>query len=379
MIVFSRLIHGNAYGFSKILNRESVNLNSYKYKFLPGGLFLLSLKKAVWILCSVFLLSFCILLGGIFHFKHYVQSPASLFPNTVIFPVPKGATFKTVTARLVSAGIITHPLYFELLARMAKKRGLLKAGEYSLDTGMTPVRILEILTEGRSIQFPLTVPEGFSLGDIAVRLEKVGMGSADEFLKVVRNRKQLDRYGISSDSFEGYLFPDTYLFERGTTEAEIMERMADYFVRKVKTEEILREVEESGLTFHEVVTLASLIEKETAVAREKNLVSGVFHNRLKRGMLLQCDPTVIYAMKNFDGNIRKKDLKIDSPYNTYRTKGLPPGPIANSGFDSIKAALNPAKNSFLYFVSKKDGSHHFSKSLREHNQAVRKYQLNRRR
>ena len=336
------------------------------------------LLRAFWTAGAVSLLSFLVLLGAFFHFKNYIHSPASSTPREMIFPIPKGASFKTTLARLEKSDLVGNAFYFDLLARAKGKRGSLKAGEYALDTGMTPLHILEMITEGKCLQLTLTVPEGFNMVEIARRAQELGVGAADEFLRIARDPKVLDRHAVKADSLEGYLFPDTYQFAKGSGLDVVVDMMAGNFVKKVRTEEISREIEGSGFSFHEILTLASLIEKETALVEEKELISAVFHNRLKKKMLLQCDPTVIYALKDFDGNIRKKDLQTDSPYNTYRYRGLPPGPIANPGLGSILAALHPAPIDALYFVSKKDGSHHFSSTLEEHNQAVRKFQLNKR-
>jgi UPF0755 protein len=332
------------------------------------------IRRPVWIFGAALFLAFVLALA---FYQRIISSPVSTSPGPpVIFLIPKGTSFSSVAAELEKKGLLQYPYCFDILARIEKKRGSLKAGEYSLNSGMTPTEILKILTEGRSIQLSLTVPEGFNLREIAARLEKMGAGRSEEFLKAAHDGGILERFEIAAPSFEGYLFPDTYSFSRGTMETDILAHMASNFVKKVRIEDISRSVKDSGFTFHEVITLASLIEKETALEKEKPLVSAVLWNRLKKGMLLQCDPTVIYAIENFDGNIRKKDLKIDSPYNTYLYKGLPPGPIANPGLESIKAALRPAPENYIYFVSRKDGSHYFSSTLQEHNSAVRKYQLN---
>ncbi|MDP6626047.1 MAG: endolytic transglycosylase MltG, partial [Nitrospinota bacterium] len=186
------------------------------------------------------------------------------------------------------------------------------------------------------------------------------------------------KLGFNAHSLEGYLFPDTYYFEKKISDYDILKKMVDAFRKKIMIQEIMVEAKKSNLSLHEIVTLASVIEKETGKEEERPLISAVFHNRLRKKMRLQSDPTVIYAIRNFDGNLRKKDLRIDSPYNTYRYAGLPPGPIANPGLSSIKTAMQPAKANYLYFVSKKDGEHKFSSTLKEHNQAVLKYQKRRR-
>jgi len=337
-----------------------------------------STKKILWIAGASALLAIVILLGGTLHFYLYITSPASETPQPVAVRISRGASFRSIVSGLAKKGIITHPWYFNALAALEHERGGVKAGEYLLDTGMTPLKVMDMITSGKVAQASLTVPEGFTMREIGDRIEALGLGSSTQFLKAARDAGRLRKFGIPSDSFEGYLFPETYRFSRGTSEADILAAMAVQFIKKVKTEEILRAVSASGFTLHEVITLASLIEKETALHREKPLVSAVFYNRLRKKIFNDSDTTEIYTMKNFNGNIRKKDLNIDSPYNTYRYPGLPPGPIANPGLDSILAALHPASDKFLYFVSRQDGSHHFSLSLREHNRAVRKYQLRKR-
>ncbi|MFQ5717561.1 MAG: endolytic transglycosylase MltG, partial [Nitrospinales bacterium] len=189
------------------------------------------------------------------------------------------------------------------------------------------------------------------------------------------DRSLIDSLDIPGENLEGYLFPETYHFDKNTDERAIVKTMVDTFKRRALKPEYLDRARELGFSFHKIITLASLIEKETGREDERELISAVFHNRLRKNMRLQCDPTVIYALKNFDGNLRKKDLGIDSPYNTYRYAGLPPGPIANPGLESIRAALYPASANYIYFVSKQNGSHEFSSALADHNRAVRKYQL----
>lgn len=201
------------------------------------------------------------------------------------------------------------------------------------------------------------------------------MANARKFIQQTRDRSLIDSLDIPGENLEGYLFPETYHFDKNTDERAIVKTMVDTFKRRALKPEYLDRARELGFSFHKIITLASLIEKETGREDERELISAVFHNRLRKNMRLQCDPTVIYALKNFDGNLRKKDLGIDSPYNTYRYAGLPPGPIANPGLESIRAALYPASANYIYFVSKQNGSHEFSSALADHNRAVRKYQL----
>jgi len=242
---------------------------------------------------------------------------------------------------------------------------------------MTPMDILEVVTSGKTILHAVTIPEGYRITEIAALLETKGLVNAENFIQETKDEKLIKSAGISGNSLEGYLFPETYNFSKNTSERKIIQRLLDIYHEKIKQHELRKRAQSSNLTFHQVMTLASLIEKETGIDEERKLISSVFHNRLRKKMLLQTDPTVIYAMADFDGNIRKKDLQVDSPYNTYRYKGLPPGPIASPGIKSIIAALEPSESDYLYFVSRKDGSHQFSSNLMDHNRAVRKYQLRR--
>ena len=223
----------------------------------------------------------------------------------------------------------------------------------------------------------MTIPEGLTIPEIAQALEKSNIVTADDFLNAVAELAQSKEWGIPAESLEGYLFPETYSFRKGVSAESVAREMVNTFYKQIATvapDGFLDDPE----ALHEIVTLASIIEKETGAEHERKIISAVFTNRLKKNMLLQSDPTVIYALPKFDGNIRRKDLSYDSPYNTYKYPGLPPGPIASPGLGSLDAALSPASESYLYFVSKNNGEHHFSKTLREHNNAVRKYQLNKR-
>ena len=193
------------------------------------------------------------------------------------------------------------------------------------------------------------------------------------FIEAVRDPELIHSLGLEVQSLEGYLFPDTYFLTRSMSNQAVV-RLLVSRLQETLTTEFRDRASAIGMSIHEVLTLASVIEKETGLSDERTLISGVFHNRLRRKIPLQSDPTVIYALEMFDGNLRKRDLTVDSPYNTYRVRGLPPGPIANPGAASIRAALFPATTSFLYFVSRNDGSHKFSSTLTEHNSAVRKYQ-----
>ena len=227
------------------------------------------------------------------------------------------------------------------------------------------------------MKYRVTFPEGYTVKQIAARLEKREIiDNQEEFLSVAFSAEMTTILGIAGESIEGYLFPDTYLLTKGLTPDEVIKIMVAHFKRVYKPDFSLRAAE-LGITDHEIITLASIIEKETGLPEERPLISAVFHNRLKIGMKLDCDPTIIYVLKlegRFKDRLRTRDLKYDSLFNTYLYSGLPPGPIANPGKDSLEAALYPADEKFLYFVSKNDGSHHFSETFREHANAVNKYQ-----
>ena len=262
-----------------------------------------------------------------------------------------------------------------MLASIRKKQTHIQVGEYELNQSMLPIDILKAITSGKTVLHPITIPEGYRIIEIAELLAKKVSIDKEKFIKESRNKDLIKTLNITSGSLEGYLFPETYHFSKHTTEQKIIQTMLNTFQQQIANQKILEQLQNSDMSLHEVITLASLIEKETGMNDERKHISSVFHNRLRKNMRLQTDPTVIYAIEEFDGNIRKKDLDIDSPYNTYRYKGLPPGPIASPGIESIVAALNPITSNHLYFVSRKDGSHHFSSNLREHNRAVQKYQL----
>ena len=275
-------------------------------------------------------------------------------------------------------GIITGVKRFRLLAWLRNDEKEIKAGDYTFTTGMRPSAVLDKLVEGRYKTISVTIPEGFTVVQIAEVLQEKGLGEREDFLKYASDPGFIHALGIKGDSLEGFLFPDTYKVRKGVAEDLILREMVRRF-NEVFTDEHTQRLGQLGLSREEVVTLASIIEKETSDPSERYLIAAVFHNRLKKGMLLQSDPTVIYGLKDFNGNLTKDDLKTRTPYNTYIIRGLPPQPIANPGEESIKAALYPSPEPYLYFVSKNNGTHHFSTTLKEHNRAVDRYQRKRRR
>jgi UPF0755 protein len=232
------------------------------------------------------------------------------------------------------------------------------------------------MTSGKVALFRVTIPEGFNIYQIAAHLASHQLASEPAFLEKAADPAFLKEMGIAARTFEGYLFPETYHFPKGVTPEKIISTMVRRF-EEVFQPQWRERAAALNMTVHQIVTLASIIEKETGAAFERPLISSVFHNRLERDMRLSSDPTVIYGIRDFNGNLTRQDLERKTPYNTYRIKGLPPGPIANPGAQSLKAALYPAQTGFLYFVSRKDGTHQFSTNLSDHNKAVRKYQLRR--
>ncbi len=290
-----------------------------------------------------------------------------------IITVEEGANFGQVARQIAEAGFITEPTAFVMLGKLVGIEEQIHPGRYDLNTGMAPSTILDVLAKGQTMPYWVTIPEGYSMSQIGEVLENVGITSAERFVTAAQDQDVIRTLGIEAETLEGFLFPDTYRFHHGTSPREIIQVMVGQFKQRY-TPDIEKQASERGLTALEVLTLASMIEKETGAGEERELISAVFHNRLKRGMLLQSDPTVIYALPAFDGNLRKPDLRYASPYNTYRVRGLPPGPIANPGWDSIMAALHPASVPYLYFVSKNNGFHHFSSTLAEHSRAVYQYQ-----
>lgn len=310
---------------------------------------------------------------------NYGNTPASPSPEQQVVEIKSGMTLRQVSNFLSEKKLLNEPSAFVVYTYLQGKQNHIQAGEYRFSPSMPPWKILESLTNGTAILYTVTIPEGFRITEIAELLEKKGLVNKEEFIAETRNQSLLDELEITSGgSLEGYLYPETYKFTKAVGAKKIVNTLVDTFKERVKKHELMQQAKSGKFTFHEIVTLASLIEKETGLGTERKLISSVFHNRLVKKMRLQTDPTVIYAMINFDGNIRKKDLSIDSPYNTYKYHGLPPGPIASPGLDSIRAALEPDHSDYLYFVSRKDGSHQFSTNYADHSRAVQKYQLNHR-
>jgi UPF0755 protein len=298
----------------------------------------------------------------------FVNSPPPEMRDTT-FTVEYGESARAIARKLGEGNLIRSRTFFIAASYTLRKRTI-RAGRYRIFAGTGTIGILTKLTRGDIIARKVTIPEGFNLFQVADRLEAASICSAGAFTGYAEDGAFLQKIGIAATSAEGYLFPDTYVFPEGSDPRDVIAAMYKR-MKKVIGE---RPAYGPGMSLHEMLTMASLVEKEAKVYTEREFIASVFYNRLRKGMKLDCDPTVRYAAKRFTGPIRVSDLKNDSPFNTYLHAGLPPTPICSPGRDSILAAMYPKKTDFLYFVARNDGSHKFSKTLKEHNEAVRQYQ-----
>ena len=294
-----------------------------------------------------------------------VQQPFRGYSGSEQFvEVPSGLGTRAIGERLVAAGVVRNALTFRIALWFEGRATRLKAGEYRFTDPMKARDVIGKLRRGEVFVIPITFPEGLNVFEMAKIFESKGFGDAQSFLDAGR-------------SYEGFLFPDTYALSRHTDAPKLVHLMRDSFEHAL-TPDIRDAARARGLTDRQLVTLASIVEKETGNPMERPLVASVYENRLRIGMALQCDPTVIYALElagRYDGNIRRDDLMVDSPYNTYRYPGLPPGPIASPGRASLEAVVHPADSDYLYFVSRNDGSHVFAKTLAEHARNVQHFQV----
>ncbi len=291
--------------------------------------------------------------------------------------IPQGAGPASIGRRLAEAGVIRDTFSFRFeLARTGSGRRL-QAGEYRFDRPMTIREVVAKLVKGDVHLLPITFREGLTIRQMSELFAAKGFGTAQEFVAAAANGELVAGFDPAARDLEGYLFPDTYSTPRGASATQLVARMVAG-VERVLTPELRARASARGLNVRQLVTLASIIEKETGKPEERRLVAAVYANRLRIGMGLQCDPTVIYALEKagrYTGNLTRENLRFDSPYNTYRYAGLPPGPIASPGLASLEAAVDPADAPYLYFVSRNDGSHAFASTLPEHNQNVFEYQV----
>jgi len=309
----------------------------------------------------------------------FMNSTSPQLTSEQVFEVKPGQGFFSVAEDLEGAGIVSSALYFKILAKMTGQTNRLRVGEYLIKAGIRPGEILSVLGSGKSIERPITFPEGMNSYEMAALLESKGLFKGAEFLRLTRDRTLIHELtGENLSSLEGYLFPETYHYTKYTSAEAMVRAMVRRFVSVY--DELLPKFK-LKMPRHQLVILASVIEKETGAPIERPLISSVFHNRLQKGMRLQSDPTILYGMLVETGlmpmNIKKSDILKKSPFNTYTVKGLPAGPIGNPGQEALLAAADPANSDFLYFVSRNDGTHVFSKSFDEHNRAVKKFQLDR--
>ncbi|MDR2461276.1 MAG: endolytic transglycosylase MltG [Deltaproteobacteria bacterium] len=318
-----------------------------------------------------------LLIFGFVEVLNYSQklAPPEETSREILVTIPQGASYPQIASLLYEAGVIRDAdafvLAIRIKSRLRQQVGI-KAGEQALDPSKNTWETIATLVKGNFKFYPFTIPEGWNMADISRAVEASGFGSAQDFWALCHDQEFIRSLGLDTNTLEGYLFPETYNFPKSMSQRAIAKAMVDQFFKiwnKYEAEAAAR-----GLTRNEVVTLASIVEKETGVASERPLIAAVFFNRLQKKMRLQTDPTVIYGLVNFDGNLTRRDLETPHPYNTYIIDGLPPGPIASPGEAAIKAVLNPSKTKHLYFVSKNDGTHHFSETLAEHNRMVAQYQ-----
>ncbi len=333
------------------------------------------MKKTLLLSIAV-LLACCLTagaIGGLWFYLYTITPADKQRYETAVVLIPKGSSVEEIGRILDKQGLIHYDLRFLLLVRLKKSVSRLKAGEFVLQTGQKPAEVIDSLVRPKEVQHSVTIPEGLKYTDIIDIFVEQGWGKKEKYLQLFDDRKFIDSLGLAgSSNLEGFLFPDTYNLTIDMHDARLIVSM---MVRQFK-----RQWQElTGEPYHNQddladLTLASMVEKEAVNDAERGAIAGVFLNRLQRKMRLQSDPTVVYGLKDFSGRITRSNLKDAHPYNTYVIKGLPPGPICSPGRKSIAAVLNPEQHDFLYFVAKNNGYHHFSKNLREHNQAVYKYQ-----
>jgi UPF0755 protein len=332
------------------------------------------MKKLAWVLLLV---SAAAVVAGYSLLQRVEQPFRGYETEAQLVTVPAGASTTTIGDTLVDAGVVRDPTTFSAARWRTGEARRLKAGDYRVDHPMSARDVIGKIARGDVDQLSVTFREGLTLTEMAAIAAASQIGTAEEFLRAARDTSAIQDLDPSARDLEGYLFPDTYLVPRRTDAARLVAIMVARF-KEVFTPALREAASRNGMTTRQFVTLASIVEKETGAAEERPTVAAVYRNRLKVKMGLQCDPTVIYALQKagrYNGNLRREDLEFDSPYNTYRYAGLPPGPIAAPGRASLEAVANPADVTYLYCVSRNDGTHAFASSLDEHNRNVQKYQV----
>jgi len=334
------------------------------------------IKDHLWI---TFIVSAFVLTSGI-HFYVALFVPPTREKAWKEIEVTEGMSFKAIAAVLQKEGIIRYRGYFEIIGRLQGFSRKVRMGYYGLGSHMSMWEVLEALRKGKVIEYEVVIPEGYNLYQIGWTLTGTPLISSDpdDFINVATNRKFARELGFDADRLEGYLFPDTYYLPKGITVSDIAKRMVQRY-KDMFTDDMRMRAKELGYTEHQVITLASIVEKEAKVPSERKLIAAVYHNRLKQGMKLQADPTAVYGLRAWVTKVSAQDLKRKTPYNTYLHKGLPPTPIANPGRGAILATLYPENVDYLFFVAQGDGSHYFSKDYGEHGKAIGRYKANKKR
>jgi UPF0755 protein len=333
------------------------------------------MRNLALLIKTLLILAFLAILSGTFLTWQWLTVPPPQPPRMAI-EVKEGETLRDVIVKLTEAKAIRWPLMFRLYARLHEAGSSIRAGDYEFEAPIGPHEILVRLARGVVTLAEFSHPPGWNMWQVAERLNGVFPHiPTEQWRAAFADPLFLKMLPEGARSLEGFLFPDVYRIRKKPSVNEVVQMFLKNF-NKNFTPEIIASGKRLGLSPLQIVTLASIIEKETGVAKERALISAVFHTRLQKGMRLQTDPTVIYGIWNrFDGNLRRRDLETYTPYNTYAISGLPPGPIANPGLEALMAAVHPAPSPYVYFVAKGDGTHHFSTTLEEHNAAVRQFQV----
>jgi UPF0755 protein len=330
------------------------------------------LKKALLLILVLVL----VVAAATFYLWRGVALPYQGFQGEQFVTVDAGDSVGAIARALATAGVVRDARSFQVAARIKGAEKRLQVGEYRFDRAATAFEVVDRIARGDVFVRPITFPEGRTAMEMAAIFEERGFGAAADFLRAWRDPAPVRALDSSARDLEGYLFPSTYRLPRTATAAALVQLMVQSF-EKAFDADLRAAASARGLSIHEAVTLASLVEEEAQRPEERPMISAVYHNRLKIGMGLQCDATVIYALQRagrWNGNITRADLAMDSPYNTYQYRGLPPGPIANPGRASLEAAVRPAGVPYLYYVSRNDGSHAFATTLDEHNRNVEEFQ-----
>jgi UPF0755 protein len=328
------------------------------------------------VLTALFAVASIVLLIGLYFssiiYSEMHEEIASEQPETIVFL--RGSSIRTLANQLIEKGLLENKNYFLIWGKLNRQETRLQAGEYLIAPDSTLAQLLDNMVAGNVVQHNITLVEGFTFQQVLQIIQQNEVVTAE--LAGLSNEEIMDRLGHAGEHPEGRFYPDTYQVSRGITDLELLERAYDTMASILEEEWLQRDENLPLKSSYEALILASIVEKESAIAEERPLIAGLFINRLRKNMRLQTDPTVIYGIENYDGNIRFKDLRKDTPYNTYTRNGLPPTPIALPGREAIHAALHPDKTNYLYFVAYGDGSgrHVFSTNLKDHEKAVDQYQ-----